>query len=420
MTHDWQTARVSTRMDVLRQIVDPSRLGDEEVTHYDIPSIQETGLPQIQPANEIGSSKLVARGGELLVSKLNPRKGCVTTVAPSAKKVLCSSEFVVLKPRRCDLRFAYYLFLSWGVREHLSALVQSATRSHQRAEPGDITKLTVLWPDAVTQQMIAAFLDRKTAAIDQLMEKKERLIELLQEKRQALITQVVTKGLDPSVPMKESGLPWLGAIPAHWRFLSLKRIADVDYGVQGELDRTAMHGTPILSLPNVTIDGRLDLSDVSLRLLTREERATSLLHRGDLLFNWRNGSPAHIGKTAMFEVDGEYTHVSFLLRIRPLPRLMTPRYLWLLLNGLRATGFFASSKFQVNVTYNQSELRQLRLPVPPIAEQVDVGERLPRLVGSYESLTDCLRKSVDQLQEYRQALISAAVTGQIDVTGEPA
>ncbi len=161
------------------------------------------------------------------------------------------------------------------------------------------------------QLAIAAFLDHETARINALIAKKERLIELLQEKRVALMSHAVSKGLDFTEPMKDSGVEWLGEIPAHWEACQFKRIADISYGLTLELDRTETKGTPIISLPNVTKGGQLLLNDVPLTPLTSAEKKDLLLRKGDLLFNWRNGSPGHVGKTAYFSADGEYTTYHF-------------------------------------------------------------------------------------------------------------
>jgi type I restriction enzyme S subunit len=279
--------------------------------------------------------------------------------------------------------------------------------------------IRLLLPPLDEQRAIAAFLDRKTAEIDALIAHKERLIALLHEKRAALITAAVTKGLDPSAPMKDSGVEWLGEIPAHWTTAKLKRLANVDYGLGGELDSTIMEGTPIISLPNVSIDGNLDLSEVNNASLGESDKQRYLLQKGDLLFNWRNGSSQHVGKTALFDVDGEYTHVSFLLRIRLQDERYVPRFFQRYLNTLRFTGFFLATKAGVNNTFNQSELKELEIPVPPPREQKKIEQWLNLQTSLIDSLITVIREGNRLLREYRTALISAAVTGKIDIRPLP-
>lgn len=281
-----------------------------------------------------------------------------------------------------------------------------------------LATIKLIRPPLPIQQAIAAFLDRETARIDALIEKKKRQIELLKEKRQALISHAVTKGLNPNVKMKDSGIEWLGEIPAHWGTFLLKRVMDISYGVGGELDRSIESGLPILSLPNLRRDGTLDFSEVPFVDVPVAEKAAVLLRKGDLLFNWRNGSSDHVGKTGYFDRDGEYTHVSFLLRLRCNSERFESRYYYYLLNGLRITGFFSSTKAGVNNTFNASELADLNVIGPPVFEQKKIGDFLDNETVKVDKLADRIETSRALLVEYRSSLISAAVTGKIDVREE--
>ncbi len=235
-------------------------------------------------------------------------------------------------------RFIYYLLLSLDLKSLASgSAVGTLNRNY-------VHDLVVAIPHRVEQIQIANFLDNHAAKIDALIAKKQRLIVLLNEKRAATISHAVTKGLDPTVPMKHSGIEWLGDIPEHWGTCQVKRVARTSYGLALELDRTLLDGTPILSLPNVSKDGRLLVEDVPFTTLTEIEKSWLLLRPGDLLFNWRNGSLDHLGKTAYFDLEGEFAHVSFLLRIRFNAALCDSRYFYSVLNSLRYTGFFASAK----------------------------------------------------------------------------
>src|SRR3990170_5396390 len=131
-------------------------------------------------------------------------------------------------------------------------------------------------PPIEEQHAIAAFLNHETKRIDQLIARKERQIELLQEKRTALISHAVTKGLNPKAKMKDSRIAWLGEIPEHWRVCTFKRVANMSYGVGGELDRTLTKGIKILSLPNVGIDGTLMLDDIPYVDLADDQKPTLL------------------------------------------------------------------------------------------------------------------------------------------------
>ena len=360
-----------------------------------------------QRLSEIGKAKSVPlEPGELFLSI------AATVGKPIITRIKCCIHdgfvyFVALKENR---EYLFYLFSSG---ELYKGIGKTGTQLNLNTDTiGDI-RLPV--PKSHEQELIAAFLDRETAKIDALVVKKERLIALLQEKRSALITRAVTKGIEPEVPMKDSSVEWLGEIPAHWGVQKLKRICSITYGLSLELDRTAIEGTPIISLPNVSLEGNLDLADTALTPVSEEEKKSLLLRKGDLLFNWRNGSSEHVGKTALFEQEGEFIHVSFLLRLRFESNKCSSRFFQRYLNSLRFTGFFSSTKAGVNNTFNQSELQALEVPVPLLSEQSAIADFLASETAEINALIAKVREGIEKLKEYRTALISAAVTGKIDV-----
>jgi type I restriction enzyme S subunit len=328
-------------------------------------------------------------------------------------KIWPNNHVHVLRPdlSKVNIRFLthvlncvpYYLYITGSTRDKLNQ--------------SDMNEIWIRWCPLEEQTQIAKFLDYETAKIDALIAKQQQLIALLQEKRQAVISHAATKGVIPNVSLKDSGISWVGKIPAHWRVLPVKRLFDVSYGLGGEIDRTVESGTNVISLPNVKQDGTLDLSETSFRVLTKEERKAAVLKKGDLLFNWRNGSIEHVGKTALFNEDGDYAHVSFLLKLRALSEDVLPEFFWLALNGLRSSGFFGSSKLQVNVTYNQTELRRVPLPVPPVEEQRLIVDSVLKKYEAIDMACERIGTALALLQERRTALIAAAVTGKIDVRG---
>src|SRR5690606_1678252 len=146
-----------------------SQLADKEVFHYSIPVVQETNDGQVEDGADISSSKLVISMPQVLISKLNPRKGTVCIAQPKPQLTVCSGEFVPLIPRGGDLTYVYYLVQADNYRQRLESLVESATRSHQRVSPAHITKAYWAFPPLDEQRAIAVFLARETAKIDALV-----------------------------------------------------------------------------------------------------------------------------------------------------------------------------------------------------------------------------------------------------------
>lgn len=315
--------------------------------------------------------------------------------------------------KNLDPKFLYYcigneLFLFWVTINKTDPMIPHIT-------PKDITNFEIPFPSIAEQRSIANFLDKKTKQIDNLIEQKEKLLQLLTEKRTAVITHAVTKGLDSKVKMKDSGIEWLGEVPGHWDVCLLKYKCKISYGIGGEIDRTLKEGVPLLSLPNINKDGTFNMDDVAFADVTNYEKELLKLEKGDLLFNWRNGSSDHLGKTAFFDLEGEYLHVSFLLKLRFNESKDNSRFYQYTLNGFQITGFFASSKAGVNNTFNLSELSNLWIAVPPKAEQDQIAFFIRERTTKIDKAIKVIAQSLIFLHEYRSSLITSAVTGQIDV-----
>ena len=192
----WKVLRTDAFLIYEKDQVEPSTILDDLVFHYSIPSVQTNGDGALEPPTDIESAKLRILGERLLVSKLNPRKGVVLIASEKEVPTLCSSEFVPLKANGCDLRWALYLFSSETTRQRLSAVVRSATRSHQRAEIAEIVKMWHGVPPVPEQRAIAAFLDEESSRIDDLITRVRVAIERLHELRIALIAAAVTGKID--------------------------------------------------------------------------------------------------------------------------------------------------------------------------------------------------------------------------------
>jgi type I restriction enzyme S subunit len=313
-----------------------------------------------------------------------------------------------------------YLFLAESTRQRLSAVVRSATRSHQRAEIAEIVKIWHGVPPVPEQRAIAAFLDRETAKIDALVAKKEKLIELLQEKRAALITQAVTKGLDPTVPMKDSGVEWLGKIPAHWEVKRVKFIARLESGHTPSRQHPEYWENctiPWFSLADVwqIRDGKKEyVQETSEKVsqLGLAHSAARLLPRGTVILS----RTASVGFSAIMEVDMATTQdfVNWVCKT-----LIQPEYLLYVFRSMRSE-FERLTMGSTHQTIYMPDVAKFVTPVPPKAEQAEIVNFIRYQTTQLDALIAKVREGTDRLMEYRTALISAAVTGKIDVRGEVA
>ncbi len=261
------------------------------------------------------------------------------------------------------------------------------------------------------QRTIATFLDCETAKINTLIAKKERLVELLQEKRAALISQAVTKGLDPRVAMKDSGVEWLGEIPAHWEVKKIKRLCLVKRGASPR---------PIDDPIYFDDDGEyawVRISDVTASvkyLLKTEQTLSSLgqsksvcLEPGDLFLS----IAGTVGKPIITQIKC-CIHDGFVYFVG---LKQNQEYLFFVFSSGEL--YKGLGKLGTQLNLNTDTIGDIRIPIPPISEQCAIAAFIDRETAKIDALISRIREGIEKLKEYSTALISAAVTGKIDVRG---
>ncbi len=349
------------------------------------------------------SSKLMYDGESVLLG----RKGTIDKplYVNGAFWAVDTMYWSIIKPGAHG-RFAYYIattipFDLYSTNTALPSMTKSVLGSH-----------VVAFPGFEEQQTIAGHLDRETARIDALIEKKTRFIELLREKRQALITHAVTKGLNPNVNMKDSGVEWLGEVPEHWDVGVASRIATrTVVGIaEAATHAYADSGTPILRSTNIRpykIIGEI----LHVNAEFADDRDTKLIHAGDLI-TVRTGNA---GVTAVVPPELEGCQC-FTMLVTTLKDGMQPDYYCYWMNSAAAVHYFSIEGWgtaQVNISV--PILKSLPVPIPPTDEQKRVVDFLHRETQRLDTLLANTERSIDLLKERRAALITAAVTGQIDL-----
>ena len=266
------------------------------------------------------------------------------------------------------------------------------------------------------QRAIATFLDRETARIDGLVERKERLTELLQEKRTALITRAVTRGLDPNVPMKDSGVEWLGEIPAHWDIAPVYARYEVALGKMLDTKRVTGESSGRY-LRNVDVQwDAVNVEDLPKMDFPSSERNRYLLRPEDLLVC----EGGEVGRTAIW--DGELDECFYqkaIHRVRPWSDSEIPRFFYFLMYALAKRGVFTAGGNPNTIDHLTAvQLRHYRVPFPGTSEQHSITAFLDRETAEIDALIAKVHQAIGYLKEFRTALISGAVTGKIDVREE--
>ncbi|MGI9180705.1 MAG: restriction endonuclease subunit S [Longimicrobiaceae bacterium] len=316
--------------------------------------------------------------------------------------------------------FLSYWFLSASGRHQIEVDARGSSQSMVKVSQGHIRTWRVVAPPAPEQRAIAAFLDRETARIDALVAKKERLIALLQEKRTALITRAITKGLAPNVPMKDSGVEWLGEIPDHWEVTRVKNTASkIGSGKtpSGGAEVYVSAGVMLLRSQNVHFGG-LRLDEVAfIEPKTDAEMSGSRVRDGDVLLNITGAS---IGRCCVAHLDERSANVNqHVCIIRPKPDGFDPAFLAAMLaSHAGQTQIFTTENGISRDALNFGQIGDLALALPPLHEQRAIAAFLDREAVKINALLSKVRDAIDRLKELRTALISAAVTGKIDVREE--
>ncbi len=308
-------------------------------------------------------------------------------------------------------RFFYYVMCTLAKQGVFSAGGNQNTIDHLTAT--QLRHYRVPFASLSEQRTIASFLDRETERIDALIAKKERLIELLQEKRTALITRAVTKGLDPNVPMKDSGVEWLGEIPAHWDLAPIYARYEVALGkmldakqVTGEFSGRYLRNVDV-QWDHVNTESLPEMD------FAPSERERYLLRPGDLLVC----EGGEVGRTATWRGEmAECFYQKAIHRVRAHSERDAPRFFYYLMHMLATRGVFSAGSNQNTIDHlTATQLRHYRVPFTSSGEQVGIAAFLDRETERIDLLITRVHAAIDLLRELRTALVSAAVTGKIDV-----
>ncbi|GHW26594.1 restriction endonuclease subunit S [Vibrio cholerae] len=306
--------------------------------------------------------------------------------------------------------FALYLTniynkLGGGVRQNLTA--------------GDLLEIPVPLIDISLQKQVSTFLDHETQRIDSLIEEKQTFIKLLKEKRQALISHVVTKGLNPNVEMQDSGIEWIGQVPKHWGISKVRYLGQCQNGINigGEFFG---HGTPFVSYGDVYNNTSLPEKVQGLVLSTEKDRDNYSVIAGDVLFTRTSETIEEIGFSAVCKSTIEQAvFAGFLIRFRPDEGNLEVGFSEYYFRNEKLRAFFAKEMNLVTrASLSQDLLKKMPVLLPPIDEQNEIANYLQAECNKFSEIFAETEKTILLLKERRTSLISAAVTGKIDVREE--
>jgi type I restriction enzyme S subunit len=380
----------------------------EKATHRTFPvaleNIESWSGRFIPSASEFEGEGVAFSAGDILFGKLRPYLAKVFLAERTGEAV---GDFHVLRSTGKVLpRFLQYQILN---RAFIDVIDGSTFGSKMpRANWESLGNMPLVLPPRVEQSSIATFLDHETAKIDALIAEQEKLIALLAEKRQATISQAVTKGLNPNAPMKDSGVAWLGKVPAHWEIVRIGTLFR-------EMNQMGNDSLPVLSVSihDGVSDKELSESELDRKVTRSEDKSKyKAVAPGDLAYNMMRAWQGGIGTV---NVHGMVSPAYVVAR--PTRSLVTKYVEHLLRTPQAVTEMRRHSRgitdFRLRLYWD--EFKMIRIALPPYEEQVQLARFIEREDKMLETLSASANQAITLLKERRSALIAAAVTGQIDV-----
>jgi type I restriction enzyme S subunit len=400
--------------------------GDTVIEYVEISGVEEgRGITQTDTlafSAAPSRARRLVRHGDVLISTVRTYLRAIATVSHPPANLVASTGFAAIRPKHVHPGFlGYLLHCEYLMSEVIS---RSVGISYPAINASELMRLKGPIPPREEQQVIAAFLDRETAKIDALVAEQKRLIELLKEKRQAVISQALTKGLDPTVPMKNSGVAWLGQVPQHWDPIRLKRVARsgprtfID-GDWIELPFITSEGVRLIQCGNI---GTGQFEEQGFRYVSEEtfkELDCTEVKPNDVLICRLQSSRTILAGRACLAPDLGVRMITSVDNCIVKPSEdFDPGYLVLLLSTSAYLSFIeVVARGGTRDRISRSQLGEVQVVAPPIHEQASIVAHVEREAGRMEALVGEAQQAILLLQERRSALISAAVTGKIDVRG---
>lgn len=366
-----------------------------------------------KPSDDLSTYQLVVPG-DLVINKMKAWQGSVAI--SQNRGIVSPAYFVYAAVHDSDSRYLNYLMRSLRYITGYLTVSKGIRVNQWDLEPELHSRLPLLVPPAQEQECIADFLGRETAKIDALVAGQRRLMELLKEKRQAVISHAVTKGVNPDAPKKGSGIEWLGDVPAHWAVRSVRRVsAFLTSGPRGWSEKLGEEGRLFIQSGDLDDSLQIDFSAAKRVQVGEDAEAdrTRLLE-GDVVVCITG---AKTGNVAVCAGLPELAHINQHLCLIRLNESILPAFLGAFLKSSAGQTYFDLSQYGLKQGLSLQDVRDSTILVPPLDEQASIVEFIAKETKKFDALSAAADRAVNVLQERRSALISAAVTGQIDVRG---
>jgi len=433
MPEHWDVKRLKYSASINDEALAETTSPDFEFEYVDIGGVSAvdgiTATEQVVFENAPSRARRKVRHGDTIVSTVRTYLRAIAPIKNPPENLIVSTGFAVVRPRTVEPAFLAYALREASFIE--SVVARSVGVSYPACNASEVGDISIPLPAPAEQRAIAAFLDRETGRVDRLVAKKRELIERLKEKRTALISRTVTRGLPAEAaakagiptnpPLKPSGHPWLDDIPKHWEVKRLKEVSVLfgRIGFRGYSTDDLVHeGEGAISMsPSNMAEGVVSLDKCTWLSWEKYHESPEIQVQREDVIMVKTGST--LGKTAFVQSV-------------PVPMTINPQLMIFkeVKCFKRFLFYYVFSKVVQDViplhntgstipTMTQEGIGKLPFPVPPIPEQRAIAAYLDKETAKLDALVGKVEEAVERLQEYRTALITAALTGKIDVTNQP-
>jgi len=357
------------------------------------------------------SKELLVNKGDIIICSRNGSAALVGKSAFIDKEINATfGAFMMRYIPKINKKYGFYLFQT-AIGRYKGYF---ATTTINQLTKSTIGEMKVPLANTEEQTAIANYLDKKCSEIDNVISAQQKRIALLQELKQSVITHAVTKGLNPNVEMKDSGVEWIGEVPNHWEVVHLKRILreHMQYGANEPAESDDTSFPRYIRITDITANG--ELRPETFKSLEPSKAKDYLLDKGDVLFA-RSG--ATVGKTFLFNADIKACYAGYLIKASCDRRKMLPEYLYYYTQS-EAYECWKNSVFIQSTIQNigADKYQLMYIPVPPKDDQKEIVEYVSKRSKAFDAAISKAQHQVELLQEYKQSLITEVVTGKRKVS----
>lgn len=399
----WEVMRFKHFMEL---ITEPAKDGKK----IGLENIESGTSKYIETESEFEGSGVDFKQNDIVYGKLRPYLRKVWQAEFDGNAV--GDFFVFRNKKNSTAKYLKYLLLSEGFTSIATGSTEGAKMP--RVSSQFILSLDYALPTINEQETIANYLDSQVSKINSVITEKEKMINDMEKYCSSLISETVTKGLNPDAPMKDSGVDWIGEVPEHWSTRKLKYCLceKLQYGASESGTDFRDDFPRYIRITDITQDGKL--KDIDKLSLAPKVAEPYLLKDGDILFA-RSG--ATVGKTFLYkEQYGESAFAGYLIKASVDTKKYVAQYVYYYTQGALYDQWKNSSYSQATIqNIGADKYSELIIPVPPLEEQQVIVEVLDKKMSYIDSLVSELKSQIENLKSYKQSLITEAVTGQVDV-----